>query len=199
VVGEAAARVMRGSVALAGLLLGAAGAPPAAAADYAVRGGCRDGQPNGAYELSSPDGRLRVSGAFAKGRRTGTFIFWSARGARIAAVPFDDDAKSGTVALWYAPAGGGDDGRRKLEAPYRADVPHGERRSWHRNGNPRIVALYEQGRLAEARAWSPEGAPLPDADARAQAEGDLALDATLLAEFDRIVDDNRPPCGPRGS
>ena len=31
--------------------------------------------PNGAYELYQADGRLRAVGAFAQGRRTGTFIF----------------------------------------------------------------------------------------------------------------------------
>ena len=47
-----------------------------------------------------------VVGAFAQGRMTGTFIFWSAAGARVAVMPFDNDAKSGTVALWYTPPDG---------------------------------------------------------------------------------------------
>src|SRR3982750_2852733 len=74
---------------------------------YVVAGNCRDGAPNGSYELRTSDGRLRIAGAFAHGRRTGTFLFWAATGARTALIPYDDDAKVGTVALWYPPAAPG--------------------------------------------------------------------------------------------
>ena len=74
---------------------------PVAAQDLVVEGNCREGQPHGAYELRSPAGQVRVVGAFNKGRRTGSFLFWSSRGVRIAQLPYDDGALSGTLALWY--------------------------------------------------------------------------------------------------
>ena len=45
-------------------------------------GSCRDGQPHGRYELRDRRGKLRVAGAFNRGRRTGSFIFWTAAGSR---------------------------------------------------------------------------------------------------------------------
>ena len=91
-----------------------------------------------------------ILGAFAKGRRTGTFLFWASTGARIAVIPYDDDAKVGTVALWYAPATPQGEPRRKLESAYAAGVRHGLTRSWHANGARRAEYLYERGNLATA-------------------------------------------------
>src|SRR5215470_17260609 len=102
---------------------------PAAAPEFVASGACRDGAPNGAYELRMPDGRLRILGAFAKGRRTGTFLFWAASGDRIAVIPYDDDAKVGTIALWYPPSIPLTEPRRKLEAANSAGVRHGVTRS----------------------------------------------------------------------
>ena len=62
------------------------------------------------------DGRLRVVGAFAHGRKTGTFIFWNTSGARVAVIPYQDDEKAGTVALWYTVPGARRELQRKLEA-----------------------------------------------------------------------------------
>ena len=59
----------------------------ALAQPYVVVGQCRFGVPNGGYELRMPDGALRVAGAFAQGRLTGTFIFWTAGGARYSSSP----------------------------------------------------------------------------------------------------------------
>jgi hypothetical protein len=42
-----------------------------------------------------------VSSAPNKGKRTGSFMFWSSRGVRIA-LPYDEGALSGTLALWWA-------------------------------------------------------------------------------------------------
>ena len=53
------------------------GAAPADAQTLHATAACRDGLPHGAYELRSSDGRLRVAGAFNRGRRTGSFIFWT--------------------------------------------------------------------------------------------------------------------------
>ncbi len=184
------------------LLVALAAAPVVPlAADHSgalsVSGACRDGQRNGAYEVRTADGQTRASGAYAKGRRTGTFLFWSASGSRVALVPYDDDARTGTVTLWYAAASGRDDPPRELEAAYSGDVLHGLKRSWYPNGNPRTEQRYENGRLAEARAWIESGAPLPETDARAMAERDRAADAEILAGLEQFLAENRPPCANR--
>jgi len=198
VVGEAP-RLRRGPApmrAAALLIVGfaAGGTAVAYAETYVVNGGCRDGEPNGAYELRMPDGRLRVIGAFTKGRRTGTFVFWAASGARIAVIPYEDNLKAGTVALWYAPANAQADLPRKLEAAYVGDWLHGITRSWHSNGNPRTELRYERGQLIEARAWVEAGAPLPEVEARAIAGHDFATDDRFYATLEAIVADNRPRC-----
>ena len=178
----------------ASLILCASTAASAAATELVASAGCRDGAPNGAYELRMPDGRLRILGAFAKGRRTGTFLFWAATGDRIAVIPYDDDAKVGTVALWYPPAIPLTEPPRKLEAAHAAGVRHGVTRAWHANGRQRTEYLYEHGKLSTARAWSEQGAPLPEAGARLAAGRDLAQDTEYFASLERMIADNGPRC-----
>ncbi|HXX82772.1 MAG TPA: hypothetical protein VEN29_02190 [Casimicrobiaceae bacterium] len=164
-----------------------------AAERLSVVGACRDGVPNGAYELRMPDGRLRVAGAFALGRKTGTFIFWTASGARSVVVPYDDDRKSGTVARWYTTASGRESGRR-LEAPFNDNVLHGVERSWHANGVPRTESRYEHGALVATQAWDRRGTPLPEAEARRQAAQDAAAEERFLSELEATIQGNLPRC-----
>lgn len=186
---EALRRLRRFAVALA-----LVAHPAIAAENFVVEGACRDGEPNGAYMLRSEDGRLRVSGAFAKGRRTGTFLFWSDRFARIAVVPYDNDRKVGTIALWYPPPSPGADAPRKSESTYVDDRLHGEKRSWHPNGNPRTDLKYERGVLVAARAWVEAGAPVSDDEAREWAARDLVTDEQFYATLESLVADHRPRC-----
>jgi hypothetical protein len=182
-------------VAWAAAMLGTStGLAAAAAPDLVASVACRDGAANGAYELRMPDGRLRILGAFAKGRRTGTFLFWSSTGARIAVVPYDDDAKVGTVAVWYSPATPQAEPRRKLEAAYAAGARHGITRSWHANGRQRTEYLYERGSLVAVRAWSEAGVPLADAEARRVAERDASADTEVLSGLERTIAENGPRC-----
>ena len=167
---------------------------PARSEDYAVVGQCRAGVPNGEYELWDFHGRLRVAGAFSQGRKTGTFIFWTAAGARIAVIPYDADARSGTVALWYTAPDGQVEAGRKLEAPYVDDRLHGVVRSWHPNGAARAEYRYERGELIEARAWSDAGAALPEADARGLALRDADADRQVLEALLGVVREHLPRC-----
>jgi hypothetical protein len=171
----------------------AAAAAPAETFDVSVA--CRDGVPNGAYEAHDGEGRLRIAGALAHGHRTGTFIFWDARGARLAVIPYDNGRKVGTVALWHPPGGSTHEGRRRLEAPYAGGMRHGVTRSWHDNGRPRAEVRYEHGRIAEARAWRRSGAELAPDDASAQAVRDAAAADALFAELESLVARNVPLCG----
>lgn len=169
-------------------------ATSALAETFEVTGSCRDGLQNGNYELRMSDGRLRAVGAFAHGRKTGTFIFWTSSGARIAVIPFDDDARSGTVALWYVTPQARVEHGRKLEAPYVDDRLHGVVRSWYPNGVPRGQYRYEHGQLVEARAWTDAGSALSDADAASSALREAAGDQRFLDDLVAIVYEHLPRC-----
>jgi hypothetical protein len=174
-----------------GVLAGAAAAQP-----YAVEGSCRDGQPHGNYELRDAGGAVRVVGAFNRGKRTGSFLFWSSTGTRIAQLPFEDDVLSGTLALWWPAAGKDAEARPKLEATYVHGKLAGTKRSWFANGKPRAEFRYEQGTLAGARGTNEAGRPLSEADARALAARDLQSDEALFASLLAIVTQHLPRCEP---
>ena len=180
-----------GALACAALL-----AASASAQNLAVEGSCRDGLPHGAYEVKGAGGQVRVVGAFSKGRRTGSFLFWSSAGVRIAQLPYDDDALSGTLALWYAPSGRGGEPVPKLEAVYAQGRLAGLKRSWYPDGRLRAEFRYDQGTLASARAFTESGKAMPDADARAMAERDLRTDDAFVASLDAMVRANLPRCEP---
>ena len=185
---------MVGEAARLSLLVAAALALPAHAQELAVRGGCRDGLPHGVYELSMPDGRVRVLGAFNRGKRTSSFLFWTSAGVRVAQIPYDEGVISGTVALWYANAPPGGDAPWKLQASYANGTLDGPKRSWLPNGRLRGDYLYEKGVLVDAKAWTAAGAPMPEAAARAQAAKDAEEDARIYATFGAIVDGHLPRC-----
>jgi antitoxin component YwqK of YwqJK toxin-antitoxin module len=172
----------------------AALAAVAQAETYSVRGACRDGYAHGVYELRDAAGKLRAQGAFNRGARTSSFIFWTANGIRVAHLPYDDGVVSGTVALWYAQSLAGREPRQKLEAAYAKGQRHGLTRSWFPNGRPRGEYLYENGALTGAKAWNAVGAALADDAARAQAMRDAGEDAKYFASLDADVEKNLPAC-----
>jgi hypothetical protein len=182
---------------LAGAALAcAAGTTLASDEAFRTTGQCRDGHAQGGYALHSPDGRLRVQGAFNQGQRVGSFIFWTAAGVRVAHLPFDADVLAGTVSLWYAEAPPGTEPPRKLEAVFRQGERHGQTRSWYASGKPRAEYEYADGRLRGARAWTESGAEYDDAAARALAERDRAADADYLDTLLAIVRHHLPDCTP---
>jgi hypothetical protein len=169
-------------------------APLLPAQELVVGGTCRDGEPHGAYTLRAADGRLRVAGAFARGHRTGTFLFWSNGGSRVAVIPYDDDRKTGTVAVWFAPSSRGSDAPRKSEAAYVDNQLHGEKRSWYPNGKPRTRLRYEHGELVDAHAFAPSGVALSEAESRKRAQADAATDEAFYATLEALVARNGPKC-----
>lgn len=164
------------------------------AQEFDVVGACRGGAPHGPYELRTQDGRLRVVGAFAQGRKTGTFIFWSSSGARVAVIPYQDDDKAGTVALWYTASNARRELQRKLEAPYVENQLHGIKRSWHPRGGRRAEFRYQRGVLTDAMAWEDDGSPRPREDAEAQAAADEVTDKRFFAVLEALIRDHPPRC-----
>lgn len=186
-----AAQIARCVAAAALCVAGACAAQP-----YTAEGGCRDGVPHGNYELRDANGQLRALGAFNRGRRTGSFIFWSSDGTRIAHLPFDDDVLSGTLATWYG--GKLRDPQRKVEAVYSHGKLNGDKRSWHANGRLRAEYRYERGELRGAKAASASGQPLSEAEARDLARSDAVADETFVASLLAIVAANPPRCESAG-
>ena len=168
----------------------------AAAESFTVRGACRDGYVHGVYELRDAAGKLRVQGAFNRGLRTSSFLYWASNGIRVAHVPYDEGALSGTLALWYAQTAGNAPPRQKLEAAYAKGERHGTTRSWFPSGRPRGEYGYEHGKLVSAKGWNALGTPLAEDAARQQASKDAGEDAKYYDSLDAIVDANLPACEP---
>jgi antitoxin component YwqK of YwqJK toxin-antitoxin module len=191
---------MVGAPPIARLWIGAwalAFAGACAAQPYTAEGNCRDGLPHGNYELRDARGKLRALGAFNRGKRTGSFIFWSSDGARIAHLPFDEDALSGTLATWHA-ARSAREPQRKLEAVYSHGKLNGDKRSWWPNGSLRAEYRYEKGELREASATNQSGRALGDAEARALAQRDAEADDAFVASLLAVVSANPPRCNGTG-
>ena len=194
-VGEAPLSTARTCLRRLASALGGIRACGAAAQGLVVEGACRDGEPNGAYTLRAADGRLRVAGAFAKGRRTGTFLFWSERGARIAVIPYDNDRKAGTIALWYAPPapGGGraaqvGGGVRRRSAARRKAVLVSERQAADR---PSLRARRARRRRAPGRRPAHR---FRRRGARSWRARDVVTDEQFYATLEALVADHRPKC-----
>ncbi len=167
------------------------------AQDFTVRGACRDGAPHGAYELHAADGQLLVAGAFNHGKRTGSFIFWTRNGTRVAHIPYDDDHMSGTLLLWYQQAGNAGEAPQKLQATFAQGHRNGVSRSWYPDGRPRSLYRYDNDQLIDARAWRPDGAPLADTEARDLAARDRAEDQKYYASLDAMIVTHPPACTDR--
>jgi len=189
-VGEAARLTAR----LAAFVALFAGTAFAQAPEWVVEGSCRDGQPHGRYELHNSIGALRVSGAFNHGKRTSSFIFWTDSGVRIAHIPYDEDARSGTLASWYDTRRASADGARRFESSFRRGLRDGLTRTWYRNGQRRSEAEYDNGRLVKAAAWSDAGARLDDRAARYVAQRDAAAADADYARLEALVRQHLPRC-----
>ena len=169
-------------------------APASAAEALRAVGACREGAPHGLWQLVGANGRPRALGAFAKGKRTGSFIFWNAAGVRIAHVPYDEDERNGTLAMWYDEPSRDGGSLQRLEAKYVHDAPDGTITTWYRDGRVRGEYRYVAGSLVDAAAWDARGRPLAPDAARAQAEADAKADARRYAALDALVDRHLPHC-----
>ena len=76
-----------------------------------------------------------------------------------ASFPTSDDARTGTVALWYRSAGSDASSAASSKRPYVENQLHGVKRSWYPERRPRAEFRYEHGALTEAQAWSTSGRP----------------------------------------
>jgi hypothetical protein len=89
--------------------------------------------------------------------------------------------------------------RPKLEAGYSRGRLSGIKRSWYPDGRLRAEYRYEQGALAAARAFAASGKELPESEARALAQRDLAADDREYAALEAFVRAHAPRCDPAAS
>lgn len=179
---------------LAGVLYVAASIADAQAPVWIVDGGCRDGQPHGRYELRTAAGNLRVAGAFNHGKRTGSFIFWTSSGARIAHIPYDDDSRNGTVATWYGTRQPAVEPPRRFESMWRRGARDGLTRTWYVDGHRRSETEYAEGRLIDTVGWTDTGARMAERAARDIAERDAAAADAEYAALEALVRSHLPNC-----
>jgi len=179
------------AVVAAGFATGFAGAQSPA---YVADGNCRDGLAHGRYELRTASGSLRATGAFNHGRRTGSFIFWDAAGARVAHIPYDDDVRNGTLATWYPPRTAGADPAHRFESAFRHGVRDGLTRTWYRDGHRRTEAEFAGGELVAAAGWSDAGAKLPERAAHEIVERDARDASAVYDALEILVRANPPRC-----
>ena len=172
----------------------AAGLAAGESQTYVVDGNCRDGLAHGRYELRSADGNLRVVGAFNYGKRTGSFIFWDASGSRVAHIPYDDDARNGTLATWFHEPAGGVEPARRFESTWRRGARDGLTRTWYRDGHRRTEAEFEHGGIVASAGWSDAGPRLPERAARDAVERDATAADASYAELEALVRTHLPRC-----
>ena len=188
------ATVRKSSGRALGVIAALAAGAAAAAPNLIVQGSCRDGLAHGAWQLEAADGKLRALGAFNRGKRTGSFIFWNASGVRIAHLPYEEDEKNGTLALWYQTAKQGRDAQQRVEAVYSHGQLNGFMRIWHPDGRVRGEYAYAAGQLALARGWDPRGRELAEAQAKKQAEQDVAVHEAYYRSLETMVAQHLPDC-----
>ena len=186
---------MKGAVAAAVLFaaVGASADAPQSLPTWVVDGNCRDGEPQGPYQLRATDGQLRAVGAFNDGKRTSSFIFWSRDGVRAAHIPYDDGVRNGTVATWYAGEAGREPPRR-FESAWRQGRRDGLTRSWYADGHRRSETEYAAGEIVRTIGWSDTGERLSDAAARDLARREEAEADAEYDGFDRLVREHLPRC-----
>ncbi len=161
---------------LSAALCVAAGVASAQPPAWIVDGSCRDGQPHGRYELRTGDGELRVVGAFNHGRRTGSFIFWTASGIACRAHPLrrgscaTERSRPGTRRRHAARSRRASSSRSGGEAQR-----DGITRSWYPDGHRRAEYRYERGAQVASVGWTDAGTRLTERAARELAERDAAV------------------------
>ena len=75
---------------------------------------------------------------------------------------------------------------------------NGDKRSWYPDGRLRAQYRYESGALSEASAIRESGQAMSDADSRALAQSDAALDDAFVAALLATVSANPPRCDATG-
>lgn len=93
-----------------------------------------------------PGGVVRSVGQYENNLRTGTFEWWYSDGTRASKGDYRNGSKTGVWTEWSR------DGSLMNETPYVRGKIHGERKVFGSDGRPRMVYIYQGGRLVSERA-----------------------------------------------
>jgi antitoxin component YwqK of YwqJK toxin-antitoxin module len=158
-------------------------------------GDCRDGIRHGSYELQVIDGPVVATGSFVDGKKHGVFTFYSTGGTKLAEIPYSNDAKSGTIRLWYSELAFPEAaGRPKLEVEYKLDLADGLKRSWWPSGAKRSSELFRDGSLLQAEAWDEAGASLSRSESEQRSRNSSRADADYFRILESEIDAHPPAC-----
>ena len=158
-------------------------------------GECRDAVRHGSYKLQVIDGPVIATGSFVDGRKHGVFTFYSTGGTKLAEIPYSNDAKSGTIRLWYGEFAYPDAaGRLKLEAEYTRNLANGVKQSWWPSGAKRSTELYRDGSAVQVEAWDEAGASLSRSQSEELSRDSAQADADYYRILESEIDSYPPPC-----
>lgn len=109
-----------------------------------------------------------------------------------------EDARNGTLALWYQTPTKGLDAQQRLEVAYTAGRLNGLVRIWNPDGRARGEYVYAGGQVVGAKAWDARGRELSESPARAPAERDVSVHETDQVTLEALVARHSPACNPAG-
>lgn len=154
----------------------------------------QQGVPHGSYRLYNSLGALQGSGQFDNGRRVGLWVFWDSGGTKAIELSYVDSTKEGPCQMWFGSfAMPSSAGQKKLEVHFANGLQDGKKRTWWANGRPKCDTELKAGAVTAARCWTPEGEPVPFADASRAARSELEADAKYLTAVDEIVEESLRP------
>jgi hypothetical protein len=158
-------------------------------------GDCQAGMRHGPYKLRVVNGPTVATGFFVDGKKHGVFTFYTTGGTKVAEIPYANDAKTGTIRLWYSEFAYPDAaGRLKLEVEYKDDVANGHKRSWWPSGGKRSSELFQDGKSIEVEAWDEAGASLPRTSAEELSSHDADADEKYYRLLESEIDHYSPAC-----
>ena len=158
-------------------------------------GQCQDGIRDGWYKLQVVGGPVVATGSFVDGTKHGVFTFYSTGGTKLAEIPYSNDAKTGTIRLWYSEFAYPEaTGRLKLEAECTSNLLDGRKRTWWPSGAKRSSELFRNGSLVEAEAWDEAGRSMSRSQADQLSRDSAEADAKYYRILESEVDAYPPAC-----
>jgi antitoxin component YwqK of YwqJK toxin-antitoxin module len=97
----------------------------------------------------------RMLSAFVDGQKNGFTYLWDENGTRRFQGEYLNNLKNGLFLEWNINA------IQTSEKNYRLNKLNGDYHLWYDSGKIKLDAIFEDGKLQEARGWYPDGSPCP--------------------------------------
>ncbi|HEY5738488.1 MAG TPA: hypothetical protein VIW27_02125 [Gammaproteobacteria bacterium] len=154
---------------------------------------CRNGVPEGKYQIESAQGRVRVKGSFVDGLRDGEFVFYTANGDRMIVLPYTRGLLNGAVKAWHVGAGDANS-PLKLLSDIKDGFIKGRHRTWYENGKPRSDFVIEDGEITAGETWNPDGTVLEIKDRAQFLSAEIQSDFAYYERLEQVMDAHPPTC-----